>query len=46
MHTQGITTIVPTGIIVIVGNESITTDGADSGNAIGRRLKIFETEEV
>ncbi len=46
IYNQGITSIVPTGIIVIVGNEPITTDGADSGNAVGHRLRIYETEKI
>jgi hypothetical protein len=44
MHRQGIIEVPPESIIVAVGNDPLNT--VDSGNAIGRRLRVFETTKV
>jgi phage/plasmid-associated DNA primase len=44
MHVGTTTNIAPEGIIVIVGNESLTLDRPDFNNGFTRRLRTFETE--
>lgn len=41
IHVQGTDDIVPEGIIFAVGNTPLTT--MDTGSAISRRLRVFET---
>jgi putative DNA primase/helicase len=44
MHRQGTVEVPPEGIIVTVGNDPLNI--IDSGNAIGKRLRAFETTKV
>lgn len=44
MHTRGTYEVIPEGVILCVGTQPLETH--DSGNAIMRRLRSFETERV